>query len=160
MKEIALTRGYVTCVDDEDFDELSRYKWYAGTTSGVPRAVRNSRSKEIGKPHTIFMYRQIMDAPSNMVVHHIDHDTLNNQRKNLRICTIAQHSASQRKQAGRSSRFKGVSWHRMTRKWRAYIKVFGVMRELGLSDDEEEAARAYNKAALEAWGEFALLNDV
>jgi hypothetical protein len=91
---------------------------------------------------------------------HIDHDGLNNQRSNLRPATTAQNNHNQRPQRNTSSRFKGVTWHKRIGKWQAAIKVADKNRHLGVFPDEEDAARAYNAAAVEAYGEYAYLNEV
>ncbi len=107
----------------------------------------------------MFMHRQIMQPPSDMQIDHIDHDCLNNQRANLRVCTQAQNNANRRKTRG-SSQFKGVYWYASRNKWRANIRVDRQTKHLGYFDDEEDAARAYNEEALKQFREFALLNEV
>ncbi len=91
---------------------------------------------------------------------HANHDQLDNQRANLRRCTNSQNMANRRKQPGCSSRFKGVHWYKRVGKWRANIEVDGRKYALGYFDDEIEAARAYNVAAIEHFKEFALPNSV
>ncbi len=105
------------------------------------------------------MHRQIMGAPAGMVVDHVNHKTLDNQRENLRVCTQSQNNANQRKTRG-ASRFKGVAWHKRTGKWHARIGKNGRRHHLGCFNNEALAAQAYNAAALEHFGEFALLNEV
>ncbi len=78
MKEIPLTQGYVALVDDDDYEELSKYKWRVDLQRSGPKAKRNSFVSEGEGQKTIYMSRQIMDAPSGMPVDHWDHDTLNN----------------------------------------------------------------------------------
>jgi hypothetical protein len=86
---------------------------------------------------------------------HSDGDGLNNQRSNLRPATTAQNNYNQSPQAGTSSRFKGVTWHKKRRKWQASIKVNGKFHYLGLFSDEEKAARAYADAAIAIQGSYA-----
>lgn len=160
MKEISLTKGYVALVDDEDYEELSKHKWRVCKMRGGPKAQRQSRRDASGKRTSVYMHRQITNAPPGLVVDHLNHDTLDNQRANLRVCTCAQNGANMRKRPGLSSRFKGVSWYALCGKWRASITVNGRFKHLSLFDDEVEAARAYNRAAREHFKEFALLNDV
>ena len=158
MKEIKLTQGQVALVDDEDFERLAEYKWCAEwkPQRQVFVAVRHAAISN----NKIYMHRQIMDAPPGMLVDHRNHKTLDNRRKNLRICTWSQNAANGRKQSHSSSRFKGVSWYKRFQKWRASIGKDGKDYNLGYFTDEEDAARAYNKAALAHFGEFALLNEV
>lgn len=161
MKEIPLTKGCVALVDDEDFEWLSQWKWYAhrGCGSG-PWAERNSSPKDNGKRSPVLMHRQIMNAPLDRDVDHRDHCMLNNQKANLRVCTTAQNMANSRKSKGCSSRFKGVCWAKGHKKWRARIGVDGRLKHLGYFDEEVEAALAYNKEAIKTWKEFALPNNV
>ena len=162
MKEIELSQGKVALVDDENFEWLNQWKWYASKTGRVEnelwygiRMVCNS-----GKRRSISMHRVILDAPSGVGVDHINHDGLDNRRANLRFSNQSQNTANSRKQDGCSSRYKGVCWDKQHQKWRA-----GIMKNykhifLGLYSDEVETARAYDEAALEAFGEFASLNGV
>ncbi len=161
MKEILLTQGFVALVDDEDYAWLMQWKWHShrGCSSGL-WAERNSRPDDNGKRSPVLMHRQIMDAPPGKDVDHKDHDTLNNQRANLRVCTTAQNNANRCKSEGCSSRFKGVCRSKDHKKWRARITVDGHLRHIGYFNDEVEAALAYNKEAIEEWGEFALPNNV
>lgn len=89
---------------------------------------------------------------------HIDGDGLNNQRSNLRVCTIQQNSQSRKKQKGTTSKYKGVSFDRQHRKWQVSIRVNHKHIHLGRFRSESAAARCYNKAALKYFGEFALTN--
>ncbi len=158
MKEIPLTQGYVALVDDKDYEWLSQWKWRVSLMRGGSKAVRSAPRVGGGREQNIHMSRQIMDAPSGMPVDHWDHDTLNNQRVNLRVCTSAQNAANRRKSPNCSSQFKGVHWHKGARKWHARIRVDGLLKHLGSFTDELEAALVYNAAALEHFGAFALPN--
>jgi hypothetical protein len=160
MKEIPLTKGYVALIDDGMYEELSQWKWYASSDKSGPKAVRNTRPNKEGKRAIVLMHRQITCAPPGMDVHHKDHDTLNNQEENLVVCTRGQNAANMRKRIGGSSRFKGVCWREARGRWQARIMVNYCTNHLGYFDDEVEAARAYNVAALYHFKEFALLNDV
>lgn len=151
-KEIPLTQGKVAIVDDEDFEWLSRYKW-CYTKAGY--AVRASRIN--GKRRTVYMHREILQAPAGLEVDHINGDKLDNRRSNLRIVTKQQNMFNQRPRKG-SSRYKGVTWFSRTQKWRAFIKIDGKFRSLGYFDDEKEAALAYDRAARELFGEYAKTN--
>lgn len=87
-------------------------------------------------------------------IDHIDRNPSNNRIENLREATHAENTRNTSKQAGASSRFKGVGWHAGRKKWRAYIGK----KHIGLFDSEINAATAYNLAAYLEFGEFAALN--
>lgn len=158
MKKIPLTQGRVALVDDEDFERLNKYKWCTFKTRyGGFVAVRNT-PKVNGKRGLIYMHRQIMGAPDGMDVDHRKNNTLDNQKHNLRICTRTQNLRNSLPRKNCSSEFKGVSWHKSTKKWRAYINSGGKQQNLGVFGQEESAARAYDKKAVELFGEFAHLN--
>ena len=86
MKIIYLTKGQTAIVDDADYGELYRFKWFASKSAGDYYAKRWTRKNE-AKTKLIYMHRWIMKCPDDKQVHHKDGDTLNNQRANLEICT-------------------------------------------------------------------------
>lgn len=156
MRQISLNQGLVTLVDDEDFERFGGFKWTVKPSSFTwyaRRWVRCGGDREMVKLH-----RLILGAPLGIEVDHKDGDGLNNTRANLRLCSNSQNQWNQRVRPIGTSRFKGVSWHRQTQKWRAQIRKYGKKYWLGHFADEEEAALAYNKAALELFGAFAHLN--
>lgn len=162
MRTIPLTKGYVTIVDDEDCEELSKHRWCAfECPHGIVYAYRASSREEqrCGTPQRIYMHRQILgliDKPS-MRVDHCSRDGLDNRRANLRLCTHSQNLANVPKRRG-SSIYKGVHWHERLGKWKAYMQANDKSFHLGMFVDEEEAARVRDKAVLETFGEFAVLN--
>lgn len=111
------------------------------------------------------MHRAIMEHCGyhieNLMIDHINGNRLDNRRENLRMCNGSQNAANSRKTTSlTSSKYKGVTWSKQSKCWLATIKIDGVLNHLGSfkSEDEDKAAVAYNKAALEAWGEFAHIN--
>lgn len=160
MREIKLTQGHVTLVDDEDYEWLSRWEWGARQTSHTIYAHRYVLSETSKTGFTsLGMHRLIMDINDPKL--HVDHENgngLDNQRTNLRVATPRQNAWNQQVSRKSISGYKGVSWHPQTAQWRARIKVDGKSMHLGLFDDAIEAAHAYDQAALRHFGEFARLN--
>lgn len=156
MKEIKLTRGKAALVADEDVGWLNQWKWYATVSKNNFTAVR-----WVGKTdnrHKAHMHRQIMNASEGEEIDHINHNTLDNRRENLRLCTHQQNSMNRRKRTGLSSIYKGVCWHKQHKKWLARIKINNKQFCLGYHKWEANAAKAYDEAAKKYFGEFACLN--
>jgi len=149
---IPLTRGQFAVVDAKDYPVLSQYTWFAEGTDKNYYAVR----KENGK--SIKMHRQITNAPDHLVVDHIDHNGLNNRNNNLRLATFTQNCQNQRRLSHKTSKYKGVHWNKRQKKWAAQIHCNNKKYYLGYFHDEIEAAKAYDKKAVELHGDFACLN--
>lgn len=156
MKTIPLTQGKVALVDDADYEAVSQFKWCALKIGRRFYAVRNVRRPD-GKIANQYMHRFLM--PGAPEVDHRDGDGLNNQRNNLRPATSQQnHQGFKSKAAGKTSKFRGVSWRKERQKWRGHIQVDGKFVHLGSFKNEEDAARAYDAAARKYFGEFASPN--
>jgi hypothetical protein len=159
MAKIPLNKGLVAEVSDEDFDRLSAHKWYLAGCAPRMYAQTDVPVGE-GRRARVRMHRMILGAPDGMDVDHINGDPLDNRRENLRLASRSQNIANAKGHADAASRFKGVSWHRRNCAWEARICVRGVKRRIGTFKDEIEAARAYDRAAQAAFGEFARVNGV
>jgi len=154
-----------TYFDDEDYNKLKKYNWYPSwnkkTKSFYVHAGIYRKDKK--QNDIITMQRIIMDNPVGKVVDHKDHDTLNNYKYNLRICTISENNLNLRPRKNCISKYKGV-WKRKDihrkKKWVAEIKYNKKRYHLGSFKTEIEAARAYNCAARIFFGEFAYLNEI
>ena len=161
MKEIQLTKGYTAIVDDEDYEELSKYRWRTHLETYTSYVVRAGLKAE-GKRHSVvLMHRQIMDCPSNMVIDHINHNGLDNRKENLRICTRAENSMNTIRKQLPKYKFKGVCHMGGKRKEKPYAaQIFKNQKKyhIGCFATPEEAARAYDKKALELFGQYAQLN--
>lgn len=142
-------------VDPCDLWLLTAYAWGIHMRRDTPYVVGSDRIN--GRVIHRSFHRMIMNASSGMQVDHINGDTLDNRRCNLRLCTCAE-NAQNRKLQGGSSNFKGVHWYRRDKKWYAQIRVNKGLIHLGYFDDEEGAAFAYDVAARILFGEFARLN--
>jgi hypothetical protein len=149
VRRIPLGHGLFAIVDAADYEELSKYKWFAS------RQGRDVYARCHIKGRTVLMHRLIMQAPAGCPVDHIDHNSLNNRRSNLRVCTQGQNCVNARPRGG-SSRFVGVT--RRGERWVAQISNRGEHFYLGLYDDEIEAAKVRDRKAYELNGEFAYIN--
>lgn len=155
MKKIKLTQGKFALVDDGDYAELSQYKWHIKNNRGT-LYVQRTKSRLLGKG-SVLMHRQIMSAPKGQQVDHINHNGLDNRRDNLRICSNAENQHN-RLSFGGTSKYKGIYWEKRRGKWRAEIKTGESRKYLGSFLSEIDAAKEYDKAAIELYGEFAYLN--
>lgn len=153
MKEIALTQGLVTQVDDSDFDFLSQWKWRACRDKKTIYAGRSIRAG--GRNRTVHMHRYLLQTSTGEQVDHRDGNGLNNQRSNLRIATHGQQQRNRSLAKNNKAGFKGVQWHTQAKKWRARIWAEGKNQSLGLYDTPEDAHAAYMEAAKSICGEFA-----
>lgn len=161
MKQINLTRGKIAIVDDEDYPEISKYKWHVRPDSTRTNCWYAARRIVIGNKITsISMHRALLNPPSSLIVDHIDGNGLNNTRENLRLIppNSFKNIANSRLRKDSRSGFKGVTWHSQGRKWRAGIQSNKKYKSLGLFSDPMNAARAYDSAAVLEYGEFACTN--
>lgn len=155
MKEIQLTQGKVAIVDDEDYEWLNQWKWHF--SNGY--AQRNASIKNKQKRCIIKMHRQIMNLlkKDGKQVDHINQETLDNRRKNLRLSNKSTNGMNRGKQSNNKSGFKGVSWSKPRKMWIAQIRLDGKQVCLGVFSTPESAHAAYCDAAIKQHGEFANL---
>lgn len=159
-KTIELSQGKVALVDDEDYAWLSRWKWSAAKfdkDSSTYYAVRTIRLPN-GRWGSIKMHRIIVDATNGTRVDHKDGDGLHNTRDNLRQSTPQQNNCNSSKQSNNTSGYKGVCRNKSRARWIAQITANGIRKWIGSFATAEEAALAYDIAAIELHGEFARLN--
>lgn len=165
--EITLTQNK-TAIVDNDMLFLKKYNWHVSHISSKYidnwYAVRRGPRSIIPRP-TILMHRVIVEykigrsLTNSEQIDHIDHNGLNNTINNLRIVSASQNRYNQRSQASLSkySRYKGVSWDKNRNKWIAKI-YFERTINIGRFDSEINAAKAYDNAAKQYFGEYAYLN--
>jgi len=160
MKRIKLTQGKFALVDDEDYEWLNQWKWYASRHRKTFYVVRNRLKSEVNMPRRIRMHRVILGLLHQKTVlgDHKDGNGLDNRRGNIRACNGSGNQHNQPMRKNNSSGFKGVSWFKKTKQWMAKICLNRKQKYIGLYDNRIEAARAYDSAALELFGEFACLN--
>jgi hypothetical protein len=160
MTEIILSNGMKAIVDEADAHLFAGKTWHAWQHRNTWYARR--LHCENGEQKLLLMHRVILSDAEE--VDHRDGDGLNNRRTNLRATTTAKNHFNMRARTTGTSRFKGVAWYKRGKKWRAmisggqYYQKTHVPKHLGYFTDEEDAARAYDAAAREYFGEFAALN--
>lgn len=155
--EIPITRGYSMIVDADDAPILQTHRWQAKIgPSGLVYAIRNHRRGGVWQ--TLYAHRVIMKPDEGQFVDHINGNTLDNRRENLRICSRAANNHYARMRKDNKSGYKGVVWYEPTKRWKAQIGADGRRIGLGYFKDALDAARAYDEAASRLFGEFAITN--
>lgn len=149
-KQLELTKGYYALVDDEDFESVSKYRWFALVRGSYVRAYRHEGRANVA------LHTHIMSPPDGRMVDHIDGNALDCRRSNMRVCTKTENNRNQRLKRFNTSGYKGV--YQLGTKWVAQILVNGRARRLGTFETKEAAARAYDDGARHQFGEFAALN--
>jgi hypothetical protein len=151
---ISVLHNLKAICDECDYEFLNQWNWTLNNY-GYP-----VRRESIIKT-AILMHRVIMGAPEGSEIDHANHDKLDNRRSNLRFCTTQQNQFNRLKTSGvATSKFKGVSLSKRDNRWMASIKIWGRTKNLGRFNSQQEAARAYDVAAVKQNGEFALINNV
>lgn len=140
-KRVPLTRGLFAIIDDEDYDEISQYQWYASQTYNRYYASRDFKIKGVRFHEK--MHRIIMGSPKGLEIDHINGDGLDNRKENLRIVTHRQNHWN--RHTPKTSRFPGVSYVPKDNRWRVKIQINGVNKHIGCYSSEEEAALVYKK---------------
>ena len=159
-KEIQLTQGKVALVDDDMFEYLMQWKWFANNQCGKFYARANIPKKN-GKRGSMLMHRLILNIlNSKLQIDHLNHITLDNRKCNLRVCTQSENLQNCNIYNNNTSGFKGVTYNKINKKWVASIGVNKGKIYLGSFTDPIDAARAYNAAAIKYHGEFANLNKI
>lgn len=156
-RTLQLTRGQNTLIDEADFERVGSFNWHVRPKrDGGFYAVRNA-TVGIKKQRSAWLHRVLLDAPPGrfILVDHRNRDSLDNRRTNLRLATPSQNTQNMKSLRG-ASRFKGV--YTAGRWWRARLRIGGRNLNLGCHRSEEAAARAYDHAAREHFGEFACTN--
>lgn len=150
------TQHGVAIVDTSDKHLLEEYAWHMVCPKRIsPYA--GSRKAMSATGHRL-LHRAVLDLADGKIADHINGNGLDCRRVNLRVCTQKQNTHNRRACRGGTSRYRGVSWRDSEKKWIVQIMVDGKNNWLGRFASEEAAARAYDKLASAAFGEFARLN--
>jgi len=157
---IPLNHRKYAVIDAEDALRIAPYRWHAQCRDGIWFA---ARGEWVGQGagasvRTVWMHRVILDAPPGVGVTHRNGDGLDNRKTNLRLCTRQQRGAKRRRNRNNTSGYRGVSYDAHSGRWKGVLRHGGRYLSLGYFATPEEAARAYDAAAREAFGEFAYRN--
>lgn len=155
MKILKLNKERETILDDDDFEKASKFHWFASETKGGKIYVYG----DVESRKKILLHRWLLKAKKGQTIDHIDGNTLNNSRSNLRFCSQGENLRNARKHKNCSSKFKGVYFDKDRSRWVSQIKI-EKPKYIGSYDNEIEAALAYNVAASFAFKEFAKLNSM
>lgn len=153
-KEILLSQGAVTIVDEEDYERLMRRNWYL-SDYGYAVAHRKDKSRS-----PIRMAREIMNCSVGMEVDHINRDKLDNRKVNLRVVSKKQNVWNTGPRVTSHTGVKGVGWHKRIGKYHARVNHDGKMYHFGYFDSVHEAAHVYNIEIKKLRGEFGALAEV
>lgn len=155
VRVIPLTQGQFTIVDADDYEWLSKWKWTVWHTKQGGFYARAWVSKQT----SLAMHRIILNAGPGQIVDHINRNTLDNRRANLRIVTQSQSNCNRRLLiASNKSGFRGVHWNSKAKKWRAFIGINKRLIYLGSFDTPKAAAIARDEASRKYHGGFSPLN--
>lgn len=148
-------------VSTSDADWASDFAWHVMKVGYVARTVYDPATQ---KSTPVYLHREIFDRRGLSLgrarIDHKNGNKLDNSFHNLRLASQSQNMSNRQKPISNTSGFKGVRFHKPTGKWQAYIKHNYKQKHLGLFVSAEDAALAYNKAAVELHGQFACLNEV
>jgi hypothetical protein len=159
MKLIKLTQGKFAQVDDEDYKFLNQFKWDCRFIGNTYYTVTLLWDPVLNKGIKVYMHRLIMKFPTKLVIDHIDHNGLNNQKSNLRICTHRQNMLnSAKRKSGKTSKYIGVYIDK-----RGYIigcvSMNNKTKYIGKFETEEDAARARDREVIkDPDGRYCILN--
>ena len=153
--KVPLTNGQFAIIDIDDFDIVNKHTWCARFSKQTNSYYASAGTKTNGRHVSLNMHRVVMRAGKGDVVDHINHDTLDNRRCNLRLATTSENMMNRIKQSNNTSGYKGVC--KKGSKWSARIGVGGERLYLGTFETKDEAYSSYCEAAAKYHGEFACL---
>lgn len=158
MKEIILRHGEKALVDDDDYEQLMKLKWYKGKDGYALHMMTFTYKKKYVSCCVMCMHRVVNKTKDGLETDHIDGNRLNNQKCNLRNATREENQHNAKIRQDNTSGYKGV-WRNYD-KWTGQIQFQNKRQTIGRFDTKEEAAIAYNSKAKELFGEYAWLNNI
>ena len=151
MKLLLTAKGLLILIDDQDFDRASQHSWCPDDKGYAKATIEQEQ---------VLLHRWLVGAQEGEEVDHKNHYTLDCRRENLRRCTKSQNMANMKTPKNNTTGFKGVTYDKRVDRYTARIKVNRHHMHLGSFATAEDAAIAYNHAALDWFGEFAYFNDI
>ncbi len=146
-------------MDPADYKRLRKYEWSSKKSHKSFYALGRIADSKTEKAKTTCMHHEVIKVPDGMVIDHINHDSMDNRRANLRPATRSQNMRNRKKRLdAKSSKYKGICRFKGHRKWTARITFEKKRIYLGCFENEIDAAKAYDEAAKKYHGEFACLN--
>lgn len=149
LEYLELSQGHYAIIDKQDYQWLSQWKWTYQGPDGY--AYRNDKKKKV------YLHRFIMNTPLGKYTDHVNGNTLDNRRCNLRVCSAKENARNGRK---RTDKQKGVYFYKRDKVWVAQIVANYKNHYLGRFKTAQEAAEAYDEAAKNLHGNFARINEV
>jgi hypothetical protein len=157
FRRIYIDDGKYTIVDERDYYTFSKYKWVLSGDGNNWYAI-GSMKIDTKTTKVVSLHRLIMNAPKGVLVDHRNCNGLDNRRANLRFATYTQNVINRPKRPNTSSKYLGVHLEKCCGKWAAYIRINGKQTRLGRFENEIDAARERDRAAIKYHKEFARLN--
>ena len=157
IKEIKLASGLISYVSEQDYELVSKFSWW----HAKQKKTTYVRTRDIykGEKRHFYMHQLILGTIGvKAEIDHKDNNGLNNTRDNIKVASHSDNLKNRRKHRG-ASKYTGVSKHLYNR-WIARININGKQKHIGLFDNEIDAAKAYNKAAIETGNPYYVINDI
>jgi hypothetical protein len=156
MPTIPLSQGQFALVDDDDYQSLNQFKWYA---VWAKNSQFYARRREVDSGKEISMQNAVLPPRLGLIVDHRKRtETLDNRKGNLRYATNSQNQANKRVQSNNKTGYKGICWNKRRSRWRVQVWLGGKAVYEKSFVSLQDAIEAHSREATRIYGEFALLN--